>query len=98
MKNIEGKKIKSKDLKGKTVVISFWISTCVPCRRELDRIGAELVDKYPSDKFECLAIGVGESAKSAKKFQELAGIPFPLCYDRFSTIFPKFADNGFPKH
>lgn len=93
----DGNKIKSKDLLGKTLVISFWIKTCGPCMRELKRVGPELVDKYPADKFAFLAIGVGENAETAKWFRKKVGITFPLCYDKYDTVFYRFADNGFPK-
>ncbi len=92
-----GKIIKSDDLRGKTVVISFWISTCGPCRKELGRVGPEIIDLYSPDEFCFLAIGSGETAESAKWFREQSKATFPLCYDKSGDVFTKFADNGFPK-
>lgn len=92
-----GKKIVSKDLLGKTVVISFWINTCAPCRKELSRVGPELIDKYSPDEFAFIAIGSGETAESAKAFRLRSTATFPLCYDETGDVVRKFADNGFPK-
>lgn len=92
-----GEPLRRCDLSGKTAVISFWITTCGPCRRELNRVGPELVDIYSSDEFVFVAIGSGEDAESVKKFRELSGATFPLCYDPSGEVFHLFADNGFPK-
>ncbi len=92
-----GKEINSEDLRGKTVVVSFWISTCKPCLKELGRVGPEMIDVYPSDKFAFIAIGDGETAESAKSFRSRSNATFPLCYDESGEVFKKFADNGYPK-
>ncbi len=92
-----GKTIRSADLRGKTVVVSFWIGSCAPCLKELGRVGPEIVDRYSPDEFAFIAIGSGETAESAARFGELAGATFPLCYDASGEVFGRFADNGFPK-
>ena len=93
----DGNKLESSELSGKTFVVSFWISSCGPCRKELGRVGPEIMDIYSPDEFAFIAIGSGESAESAKKFRELSKSTFPLYYDPTGKVFEKFADNGFPK-
>lgn len=92
-----GKTLKSEDLKGKTVVISFWINTCVPCMKELNRVGPEIIDQYPSDDFVFLAIGASENLETTKWFHEKSKATFDLYYDPSGTVMRKFADNGCPK-
>ncbi len=44
-KDIYGKEMKLKDLKGKPLVINFWFAGCIPCLSELPELNA-LKEKY----------------------------------------------------
>lgn len=92
-----GQRLKSSELKGKTIVISFWIPSCGPCRKELGRVGDEIISQYPADKFVFLAVGAGANTEDAKAFRERSNATFELYCDPTNSMYPKFADNGFPK-
>lgn len=48
MKDLNGKTINSNDLKGKTVILDFWATWCVPCKASFP--GMKLaVEKYKND-------------------------------------------------
>jgi cytochrome c biogenesis protein CcmG, thiol:disulfide interchange protein DsbE len=55
LKDLKGKKVRIEDLKGKVVMISFWATWCVPCKRELDDL-AKLYKKHHGAGLEVLAI------------------------------------------
>ena len=57
LKDLKGKRVHIKDLKGKVVMISFWATWCVPCKRELDDL-KKLYKKHKGDGFEVLAIAI----------------------------------------
>ena len=46
--DIDGKKLKLKDLLGKTVVLNFWFIGCPPCRMEMPALN-KLTEKYKND-------------------------------------------------
>ena len=43
--DMNGNKINTQDLKGKTIVMNFWFINCPPCRTEIPHLN-KLVDKY----------------------------------------------------
>ena len=65
-----GEKFTNDSIKGKVVLLEFWTTWCGFCADEaafVDKIGHELADKG----LILLAINVGESKKTVKKYLEL---------------------------
>ena len=65
-----GEKFTNASVKGKVVLLEFWTTWCGYCANEaafVDKIGEELADKG----LLLLAIDVGESKKTVKKYLEL---------------------------
>lgn len=66
----EGEKFSNDSIKGKIVLLEFWTTWCKFCNDEapyVDKIGHELADKG----LVVLAINVGESKKTVKKFLDV---------------------------
>jgi thiol-disulfide isomerase/thioredoxin len=64
-----GEKFNNESLKGRVVLLEFWTTWCGFCAQEagfVDRIN----DEYDSKKLIILAINVGESKKTVKKYLE----------------------------
>jgi thiol-disulfide isomerase/thioredoxin len=64
-----GEKFNNESLKGRVVLLEFWTTWCGYCLQEagfVDRIN----DEYDSKKLIILAINVGESKKTVKKYLE----------------------------
>jgi thiol-disulfide isomerase/thioredoxin len=65
---LDGTKIKLSDLKGKIVLVDFWASWCVPCRKELPALDA--MQKRYADAGKpviILAVNVDKDRANAEK-------------------------------
>ena len=78
VEDVNGKTWSLADLKGKTVVLNFWFTTCMPCIEEMPKLN-EIKKKY-GDKVVFLGFGRDDSA-TIKAF--LKNHPFDY------TLFPK---------
>jgi thiol-disulfide isomerase/thioredoxin len=72
---LDGAAVKLSDLRGSVVVVDFWASWCVPCRKELPALDA-LARRYTDEKkpVVILAIGVDKERGNAEKLLASAKI------------------------
>ena len=81
-----GETITLSELKGKTVLLNYWATWCIPCRQEMPWMQS-VYEKYKDQGFEILAIDTLENIDSAdvpervKQFGERMDLSFPLVLD-----------------
>jgi peroxiredoxin len=63
MTDLNGNLIKLSDLKGKTILLEFWASWCVPCRQENPNL-VKTYKKFNSKGFEVFAVSLDENKDS----------------------------------
>lgn len=73
------------DHKGKVVLVDFWASWCVPCRRSFPWM-AEMHEKYSDDGLVIIAVNMDASAKEAGVFLRDFSPPFTIAYDPDGTV------------
>lgn len=81
-----GKTINLEDLRGNVVLVNFWATWCIPCRKEMpsmQRLGLEL-QKSP---LQILAVNVGEDEAAVNNFMSAIEISptFPILLDHESS-------------
>jgi thiol-disulfide isomerase/thioredoxin len=69
------------DHRGAPLLIHYFATWCIPCRRELPALAA-LAARYPSLRLTILAISVGEPDARVRRFFEMLPVPFPVLLDR----------------
>lgn len=83
---IEGKTIKFSDFMedGKYLLVDFWASWCVPCRKILPYM-KKMVERLPADKLTMLSIGCYDKPEPYQKAVEEEEIPWNQVLDVNST-------------
>ncbi len=97
LEDIDGKKRRLSDLRGKVVLVNFWATWCPPCRREMPSI-ERLSRILKGPDFEVLAVNVGESLDTVFSFTgTLDPVPtFPIVFDRDSSVLKAWPVRGLP--
>lgn len=94
-----GQTIKSADLKGKVVLITFFATWCPPCQKELPELEAKVWNKYKDNKnFRLLVVGREHDDAELAKYNEKKGFTFPLYPDKNRAVFASFAGNLIPRN
>jgi thiol-disulfide isomerase/thioredoxin len=78
-----GKALTLKDFSGKTLLVNFWASWCIPCRAEMPALDA-LAKKFDGPDFMVLPINLdaGDGGPDkARAFLTQAGVNLPLYAD-----------------
>jgi peroxiredoxin len=76
-KDIKGKTIKLSDFRGKYVLLDFWASWCLPCRKGNPHL-KKLYTRYKSKGFEIIGVSDDDADTSAwKKAVAKDGLPWP---------------------
>ena len=73
--DIDGKKVKLSDLKGKVVVLDIWATWCAPCRAMIPK-ERELVGKLKNKPFILVSISVDRDKETLKRFLEKEPMPW----------------------
>lgn len=81
--------------RGKVVVLDFWASWCVPCRRSFPWLNA-MQQKYADDGLVVVGVNVDQEPESAAAF--LADYPanFQIAYDQEGRLAKQFDVQGMP--
>jgi len=94
-----GKTMNISDLKGKTVLITFFATWCGPCKKELPFIQSDIYNKFRKNpNFELLIFGREHSWDEVTKFKEANKFSMPFYPDPDRKIYAKFAGQYIPRN
>jgi peroxiredoxin len=69
----DGKRIGLEDFRGKYVLLNFWASWCVPCRKESPNL-VKLYEKYKSRNFEIISVSIDEDKNAWQNASKEDGV------------------------
>ena len=84
LEDLSGEKRSLDEFRGKVVVLNFWASWCVPCKREFPAL-KELHRRLGPRGLVVLAVAE-DSRKRAAPFAAEMGLDFPVLIDRFGSV------------
>lgn len=89
-----GRQIELGDFRGEPVVLNFWASWCVPCRREMPALD-EVATSFAGD-VAFLGIDHQDNREDALKLVRRTGVDYPSVYDPKGDVAKAYGIFGFP--
>jgi len=77
---MSGRKLSSKEIKGKVIVLHFWATSCGPCIGQMP-FHIKALAKYPNDKVEILFVSLDEDLDECKATVDKFKMPFNNVHD-----------------
>jgi peroxiredoxin len=91
----DGGQIRLADYAGKPLIVNFWATWCPPCRAEMPSL-QRAWEQVRGEGIELIAINVGESEGTIKRFLEQVPVDFPLPMDLESKVVQAWPVRGLP--
>ena len=87
----------SADLAGKTVIVNFWNTWCIPCQEELPALKQFYADHKSDGDVVMLGIVRRDDAKTVKQFVSGEGIGWTIALDPTKAAALDFGTRGQPE-
>lgn len=94
--DLDGRAVQLSSLRGKVVLVNFWATWCVPCRREIPG----LIDVYASYRdrgFEIVAVDYQEPVETVRRFVADWGMSYINVLDADGTVLRAYRLTGLPE-
>lgn len=89
---LDGRQLRLADLRGKTVAVMFWATSCPICKGEMPDL-IETYRKYQPRGFELIAVAMAyDSPEDVKNFAKSSGLPFPVVLDTGGDLARAYSD------
>ena len=95
LEDLDGKKNKLSDLKGRVVLLNFWATWCPPCREEKPSM-QELHEALGDDGLVVLAVNLQEDKKSVAQFMKDRDFSFPVWLDATGYVGSVYGARSIP--
>jgi len=90
----EGESVRLADFAGRPVVVNFWASWCVPCRKEMPALQAAAEQLEGRVAF--VGVNHQDGRSPAAEFEREVGVTYPSGYDPDGAVARDFGVVGLP--
>ncbi len=91
---VDGTSKKLSEFKAPVIVLNFFASWCVVCRKEIPHIEKEVWQPMQENRLIVLGIDYKEKPDTVSKFVDEMNITYPVALDEDGEIFNRFARGG----
>lgn len=95
LKNLDGQEVTLSSFVGKIVLLNFWATWCIPCRKEMPAIDT-LYQEFKDEGLVVLAIDYQETSDKIKAFLEETKVSFPILLDSEGKTTKDYGVRGLP--
>ena len=89
-------RLRLSSLRGKAVVLNFWASWCIPCKKEAPLLEAAW-QKWRSDGVVVVGVDANDFKSDARGFIHRYGITYPVVHDGPGNWLDDYGLTGFPE-
>jgi cytochrome c biogenesis protein CcmG, thiol:disulfide interchange protein DsbE len=97
VRTFDGQTVSSQTLAGKTVIVNFWNSWCIPCQQELPSLRAFAQRHTADPSVVLLGIVRDDTPDAARHYASAEGMTWPLASDAGSSLSLAFGTRGQPE-
>lgn len=94
--NLEGKEVTLAEFRGRPVIINFWATWCVPCRREMPAF-QRAFETHQADGLIILAVNFEEDENLVWPFVDEFDLTFEILYDAQAEVSQTYQVTGLPR-
>ncbi len=95
LEDLEGKKVKLSDYKGKVVLLVFSATWCQYCRAEIPHL-KKMYSQYKEKGFEVINIDIRESKEKVSSFAAKHELPYKILLDNDGKVARTYGVTGVP--
>ncbi len=94
--SIDGGTVSLAAQRGRLVFLNFWATWCKPCEEEMPAM-ERLYRDLRGDRFEMIAVAVGDQADDVRAFRDRLGLSFPIVLDPDRSLATEYQSFRFPE-
>ncbi len=95
LKDVSGATVRLADFRGKTVLLDFWATWCVPCNESIP-LYIKMQDKLKSKGFVVIGVDEDEKGDVASAYARDHGMNYPVLMDSGTELFKKYGGRDLP--
>ncbi len=95
LETLTGGELRLSDLRGRAVVLNFWATWCLPCRKEIPQLVAAY-NQFADQGLVVVGVNLQESPDTIRRYAEDFGMDFPIALDRRGSVADEYRLLGIP--